>query len=79
MEYLDIARSAVGGYVEDYLLVLDNGPRPGLDQASGKPWQKSIETDHCQIINLDWNRYFLSDPLSAVLQAEEMADRIMAR
>lgn len=79
LEYLDIARSAVGGYVEDYLLVLDNGPRDGLDQASGKPWQKSIETDHCQIINLDWNRYFLSDPLSAVLQAEEMAERIMAR
>ncbi|WP_264928259.1 AraC family transcriptional regulator [Paenibacillus sp. LS1] len=79
LEYLDIARSAVGGYVEDYLLVLDNGPRHGLDQASGKPWQKSIETDHCRIINLDWNRYFLSDPLSAVLQAEEMAERIMAR
>jgi len=79
LEYLDIARSAVGRYVEDYLLVLDNGPRHGLDQASGKPWQKSIETDHCQIINLDWNRYFLSDPLSAVLQAEEMAERIMAR
>lgn len=79
LEYLDVARSAVGGYVEDYLLVLDNGPRPGIDQASGKPWQKSIETDHCRIINLDWNRYFLSDPLSAVLQAEEMAERIMAR
>ncbi|WP_458123559.1 hypothetical protein [Paenibacillus sp. Z3-2] len=30
------------------------------------------------LFSLDWNRYFLSDPLSAVLQAEEMADRIMA-
>ncbi|APO47086.1 hypothetical protein BS614_25550 [Paenibacillus xylanexedens] len=78
LEYLDIARSAVGGYLEDYLLVLDNGPRHGFDQASGKPWQKSIETDHCRVISLDWNRYFLSDPLSAVLQAEEMVDRIMA-
>ncbi|MBP2243701.1 hypothetical protein J2Z28_000306 [Paenibacillus xylanexedens] len=28
----------------------DNGPRHGLDQASGKPWQKSIETDHCRIM-----------------------------
>ncbi|WP_419889593.1 hypothetical protein [Paenibacillus xylanexedens] len=56
----------------------DNGPRHGLDKDSGKPWQKSIETDHCRVISLEWNRYFLSDPLSAVLQAEEMADRIMA-
>ncbi|WP_301291286.1 hypothetical protein [Paenibacillus xylanexedens] len=39
----------------------------------------SIEIDHCRVIGLDWKRYFLSDPLSAVLQAEEMADRIMAR
>ncbi|MDT9720074.1 AraC family transcriptional regulator [Paenibacillus sp. ClWae2A] len=78
LEYLDIARSAVGGYLEDYLLVLDNGPRYGFDdQALGKPWEKSIETDHCRVISLDWNRYFLSDPLSAVLQAEEMAARIM--
>ncbi|MEK4663139.1 AraC family transcriptional regulator [Priestia sp. FSL H7-0729] len=80
LEYLDVARSAVGGYLEDYLLVLDNGPRQGFDDPiSVKPWQKSIETAHCRIINLDWNRYFLSDPLSAVLQAEEMAERIMAR
>ncbi|MGN7414087.1 helix-turn-helix domain-containing protein [Paenibacillus sp. SAF-068] len=80
LEYLDVARSAVGGYLEDYLLVLDNGPRQGTDKPSSvKPWQKSIETEHCRIINLDWNRYFLSDPLSAVLQAEEMAERIMAR
>ncbi len=79
LEYLVIARNEVGGYVEDYLLVLDNGPGHGPDQASGKPWQKSIETDHCRVISLDWNRYFLSDPLSAVLQAEEMAERIMAR
>lgn len=78
LESLDIARSAVGGYLEDYLLVLDNGPRHGADDPSSvKPWQKSIETEHCRIINLDWNRYFLSDPLSAVLQAEEMAERIM--
>ncbi|PZT57742.1 hypothetical protein DN757_00540 [Paenibacillus silvae] len=78
LEYLDVSRSAVGGYLEDYLLVLDNGPRHGSnDPSSVKPWQKSIETDHCRIINLDWNRYFLSDPLSAVLQAEEMAERIM--
>ena len=79
LEYLDVARSAVGGYLEDYLLVLDNGPSYGSDdQSVVKPWQKSIQTDHCRIINLDWNRYFLSDPLSAVLQAEEMAERIMA-
>jgi len=78
LEYLDVVRSAVDGFLEDYLLVLDNGPSHGSDdQSIIKPWQKSIQTDHCRIINLDWNRYFLSDPLSAVLQAEEMAARIM--
>jgi len=78
LECLNVARSAVGGYLEDYLLVLDNGPRQRSDDPSSvNPWKKSIETDHCRIINLDWNRYFLSDPLSAVLQAEEMAERIM--
>ncbi|WFR65114.1 hypothetical protein P9222_14540 [Paenibacillus amylolyticus] len=61
-------------------MVLDNGPRQGADDPSSvKPWQRSIETEHCRIINLDWNKYFLSDPLSVVLQAEEMAERIMAR
>ncbi|WP_145046658.1 AraC family transcriptional regulator [Paenibacillus xylanexedens] len=79
LESLDIAQSSVGRYVEDYLLVLDNGSRQVPDQSSGTPWQKSIETAHCRVINLDWNRYFLSDPLSAVLQAEEMAERIMTR
>lgn len=79
LESLEIAQSSIGQYVEDYLFVLDNNSGQVPDQCSAKPWQKSIETAHCRVINLDWNRYFLSDPLSAVLQAEEMADRIMTR
>ncbi|WP_181150944.1 AraC family transcriptional regulator [Paenibacillus sp. PCH8] len=79
LDYLDVARNAVEGYIGDYLLVLDHQESQEPDQMGSKLWANSICSDHCSIINLDWNKYFLSDPLSAVLQAEDMAEHIITR
>ncbi|ETT63206.1 hypothetical protein C173_22962 [Paenibacillus sp. FSL R7-277] len=73
-ESIWIDQQDIAQYTEDYLLVLRS-------KQSGREGHMPDMTElhraaGCGIIELQWENYFLSDPLSALLQAEEMTKLI---
>ncbi|KQO18265.1 AraC family transcriptional regulator [Paenibacillus sp. Leaf72] len=76
LEYAQIERSAISRFLGDYLLMLNSSQ--GSPSAQSMLKSELDKKPSCEVIYLEWNKYFLSDPLSSLLQAEEIAQRITA-
>ncbi|UNK18342.1 ABC transporter substrate-binding protein [Paenibacillus sp. N3/727] len=68
---LDVSWEKVGDYAGDYVFMVRNGEGSELELPS--VWNSLDAVKNKRVYELDMKKYFTSDPLSALLQAEEMA------
>lgn len=68
---LDVSWEKVGDYAGDYVFMVRNGVGSELELPS--VWNSLDAVKNKRVYELDMKKYFTSDPLSALLQAEEMA------
>jgi iron complex transport system substrate-binding protein len=57
-------------YSADYLLVMIS--KEGSEKAKFTNWEKWGAALNSQVLTLEWDKYFVSDPLSTLLQGEEL-------
>ncbi|WP_341280912.1 AraC family transcriptional regulator [Paenibacillus sp. FSL H8-0537] len=76
LEYAQIDRREISAFLGDYLLMLNSPHGSSATHSILRHELDKVST--CEVINLEWSKYFLSDPLSTLLQAEEIAQRITA-
>lgn len=68
---LDVSWEKVGDYAGDYVFMVRNDVGSELELPS--VWNSLDAVKNKRVYELDMKKYFTSDPLSALLQAEEMA------
>ncbi|MFJ7935657.1 ABC transporter substrate-binding protein [Sporosarcina sp. NPDC096371] len=69
---LDVSWETVGDYIGDYLIVMKNETSESMDLPTTWTSLETVKNNH--VYKLDIKKYFNSDPLSALYQAEEIAD-----
>lgn len=69
---LDVSWETVGEYIGDYLIVMTNETSGSLKLPA--TWATLEPVKNNNVYELDIKKYFNSDPLSALYQAEEIAD-----
>lgn len=69
---IDASWETVGDYIGDYLLVMTNETSDSLKLPA--TWTALEAVKNNNVYELDIRKYFNSDPLSALYQAEEIAD-----
>ena len=69
---LDVSWETVGDYIGDYLIVMKNETSGSLKLPATWTTLEPVKNNH--VYELDIKKYFNSDPLSALYQAEEIAD-----
>ncbi len=69
---LDVSWETVGDYIGDYLIVMTNETSGSLKLPA--TWATLEPVKNNKVYELDIKKYFNSDPLSALYQAEEIAD-----
>lgn len=71
---VELSWETVGDYVGDYVIVLTSESKepPKLPVA----WTSLNAVKKNRVIKIEMNKYFAADPFSALLQAEDIADKI---
>ena len=69
---LDVSWETVGDYIVDYLIVMRNETSDSLKLPT--TWTTLEPVKNNNVYELEIRKYFNSDPLSALYQAEEIAD-----
>lgn len=69
---LDVSWETVGDYIGDYVITMKNEESDALDLPATWTTLDAVKND--RVYAFDIKKYFNSDPLSALYQAEEIAD-----
>lgn len=69
---LDVSWEKIDDFAGDYVFVITSGEEKELELPS--VWNSLDAVKNNRVVELDMKKYFTSDPLSALLQAEEMAE-----
>lgn len=74
---IDLSWETVGDYIGDYLITMKSEESKAVDLPT--TWTTLDAVTNNRVYEFDIKKYFNSDPLSALYQAEEIADEIVNR
>jgi len=77
LDRIDVSWETVGDYIGDYVIVMKSEESDALDLPT--TWATLDAVKNNSVYEFDIKKYFNSDPISALYQAEEIADELVKR